>query len=50
MIPRLPLLAVAGALALAGPARAEDVTPADAYLAVTGLAPGASSPPASILA
>ena len=36
---RLPLLAVAGALALAGPARADDVEPSDAYLAITGLAP-----------
>jgi hypothetical protein len=36
---RLPLLAMAGALALAGSARADDVEPSDAYLAITGLAP-----------
>ena len=35
---RLPLLAVAGALALASQARADDAEPADAYLAITGLA------------
>ena len=37
---RLPLLVMAGALALAGPARADDADPADAYLAITGLASG----------
>ena len=35
---RLPLLAMAGALALASQARADDAEPADAYLAITGLA------------
>lgn len=35
---RFPLLAVAGALALAGPALADDADPVGAYLAITGLA------------
>ena len=38
MVPRFPLLALAGALMFAGQARADDMEAADAYLAITGLA------------
>ena len=39
MVSRLSLLALAGALALAGEARAADTQAADTYLAITDLAP-----------
>ena len=39
MVSRLSLLALAGALALAGEARAADTQAVDTYLAITGLVP-----------
>lgn len=39
MVSRLPLLTLAGALALAAPASAADLQAVDTYLAVTGSAP-----------
>jgi hypothetical protein len=39
MISRLPLLALTGALTLAGTARAADTRAVDTYLAITGTAP-----------
>ena len=41
MISRLPLLALAGALTLAGTARAADTRAVDTYLAITATAPAA---------
>ena len=47
MVSRLPLLAMAGALALAGEARAADTRAVDTYLAVTGTGSAPDARPAA---